>query len=392
MKSRNYIWQDSDWPAFRFDAAALAEPLSRARREQGAVMALFRSIGMPDGAEVEREIWSGEAVATAAIEGEKLELQAVRSSVVRRLGIEGGREGRVSRHVEGLIDAMQDATTAFDKPLDDARLARWQAALFPGGASGIRPIAVGRYREHDDPMQIVSGPVGREKVHYEAPASRDVPAEMRRFLSWWEGSRPDLPGGTRMDGLVRAAIAHLWFETIHPFEDGNGRIGRAIVDMALAQDARNGHRFYSLSRQLMDERDAYYEALNTAQRATLDATPWIAFLVEQFRRSCLTSLSVIEAALAKSRFWATHAGTVLNERQRKAMRRMLDAGQGGFEGGMTADKYARLTSSSKATATRDLRHLLDSGLVVSTGQGRGTRYWVNLPGWASAVAFAKAGA
>lgn len=381
MASRNYIWQSPEWPAIRFDAAALAEPLARARREQGAVMALFRAIGLNAGVHVEREIWSGEAVATAAIEGEKLDLQAVRSSVVRRLGIEGEPDGRVSRHVEGLVDVMQDATSAFGESLDDARLARWQAALFPGGTSGLRQVAVGRYRDRDDPMQIVSGPVGHEKVHYEAPASREVPAEMRRFLSWWEGTRPDLPGAARMDGLVRAAIAHLWFETIHPFEDGNGRIGRAIVDMALAQDTGSGHRFYSLSRQLMDERDAYYDALNAAQRGALDATPWIAFLAGQFQRSCLTSLAVIERATEKGRFWAAHAGTSLNERQRKAMQRMLDAGPGGFEGGMTADKYARLTNSSKASATRDLRHLLESGLLASTGQGRGTRYWVNLQGW-----------
>lgn len=378
--SPSYIWQAPEWPAFRWDAASLAEPLASARREQGAVLALFRFIGLPGEAHVEREIWSGEAVATAAIEGEKLDLQAVRGSVVRRLGLDEP-EGRVSRHVDGLIDVMQDAARNFDEHLDDGRLSRWQSGLFPGGTSGIRAIAVGRYRDHADPMQIVSGPVGREKVHYEAPASKDVPAQMRRFLSWWEETRPDRPANSRIDGIVRAAIAHLWFETIHPFEDGNGRIGRAIVDMALAQDARSPHRFYSLSRQLMESRDAYYDALNAAQRGTLDATPWIAFFLEQFRLSCLTSLGVIEAAVAKSRFWATHSGSVLNERQRKVLQRLLDAGPGGFEGGMTAEKYGRLTGASKATATRDLRQLLEAGMLVSTGQGRGTRYWVNLANW-----------
>jgi Fic family protein len=381
MPTRSYIWQDPAWPALRFDAATLSEPLGAARREQGAVMALFRSIGMPSEGEIEREIWSGEALATAAIEGEKLDLQAVRSSVVRRLGIEGVPKGRASRHVDGLVEVMHDATHAFEKPLDDNRLARWQAALFPAGTSGIRKIVVGRYRKHDDPMQIVSGPVGRERVHYEAPASKQVPAQMRLFLAWWEGTRPDRPSSARMDGIVRAAIAHLWFETIHPFEDGNGRVGRAVVDMALAQDARNPHRFYSLSRQLMDARDAYYGALNAAQLGTLDATPWIAFFVEQFRRSCLTSLQVIEGAIEKNRFWATHARTPLNERQRKAVQRLLDAGPGGFEGGMTAEKYARLTGASKATATRDLRQLEESGVLAETGQGRGTRYWLALQGW-----------
>jgi Fic family protein len=276
---------------------------------------------------------------------------------------------------------LVDATRHFDRRLDDARLRRWQAALFPGRASGVRRIAVGRYRAHPDPMQIVSGPVGREKVHFEAPASKDVLREMTRFLAWWEATRPDRPAAARMDGIVRAAIAHLWFETIHPFEDGNGRVGRAIVDMALAQDTHGPHRFYSLSRQLMDQRGAYYDALNAAQRGTLDATPWIVFFLEQFRRSCLTSLAVIDTALAKNRFWATHAGVGLNERQRKVLQRLLDAGPDGFEGGMSAEKYGRLTAASKATATRDLRQLLDAGVLAETGQGRATRYWINLPGW-----------
>ena len=275
MVSRIFIWQDPAWPAFGLDAAAVAGPLAAARREQGAIVVLFRAIGLPAEAHVERDIWSGEALATAAIEGEKLDLQAVRSSVLRRLDIKGESKGRVNRHVDGLIDVMQDATRHFERPL-----------------------------------------------------------------------------------------------------------GRAIVDMALAQDTRNAHRFYSLSRQLMEERGAYYDALNAVQRGTLDATPWIVFFLEQFRRSCLSSLAVIEAAVAKNRFWALHAGAGFNERQRKAVQRLLDAGPEGFEGGMTAEKYGRLTGASKATATRDLRQLLDAGVFVETGQGRGTRYWINARGWA----------
>ncbi len=340
-------------------------------------MALFRTVALPAEVQVEREIWTGEAVATAAIEGEKLDLQAVRSSVVRRLGIEGEPEGRVSRNVEGLVDVMQDATRDYAVPLDDERLTRWQSALFPSGTSGLHRIAVGRYRDHDDPMQIVSGPVGRVRVHYEAPPSKEVPAHMKRFIEWWEASRPDKAATVSIDGLIRAAIAHLWFETIHPFEDGNGRVGRALIDMALAQDSRSPHRFYSLSRQLMSQREGYYDALNGAQHGTLDVTPWVEFFLQQFRAAAARSLAVIEGATSRSRFWAKHAGAPINDRQRKVLQRLLDAGPEGFEGGMSAEKYSGITGASKATATRDLRQLLEAGLLKETGQGRGTRYWLN---------------
>jgi Fic family protein len=380
MAHKIYIWQQPRWPEFHVDDTALSRALKLARQEQGKVLGLFRAIGLPGESEVVRDIWIEEAVATAAIEGEKLDLEAVRSSVLRRLGVEDSG-GRVSRHVDGLLDVMQDATTSYRKELDHDRLMRWQSALFPGGTSGLRRIAIGRYRDHADPMQIVSGPVGREKVHYEAPKSSDVLKEMRGFLKWWEASRPGRGGKSSIDGIVRAAIAHLWFETIHPFEDGNGRVGRALVDMALAQDVDSPQRFYSISRQLMAERRAYYDNLNAAQRGPLDVTTWAAFFVEQFRLACVTSQHVIAGAVEKNRFWAAHAQHDMNERQRKAVKRLLDAGEGGFEGGMTAEKYSNLTGASKATATRDLVQLLETGLLVATGRGRGTRYWVNVPGW-----------
>jgi Fic family protein len=381
--AQSYIWQQPGWPRFDFDHAAVGAALPAARREQGKVLGLFRALGLPaDTAQVERIIWTEEAMATAAIEGEKLDLAAVRSSVMRRLGVEDPEASRVSRHVDGLLDLMQDATSAFREKLDDDRLMRWQAALFPGGTSGLLRIAVGRYRDHGDPMQIVSGPIGREKVHYEAPASSAVPREMKRFLAWWEKTRP----GSRNapDGIARAAIAHLWFETIHPFEDGNGRVGRAIVDMALAQDIASSQRQFSVSRQLLSVREKYYDELKAAQRGTLDAARWVLFFIEQFRLACVTSQGVVETALEKGRFLASHARHDLNERQRKAMQRLLDAGKGGYAGGMSAEKYANLTGTSKSTATRDLGALQAAGLLVVTGQGKGTRYWPNLPGWVGA--------
>lgn len=378
--AQRYVWQQPGWPALHVEETALTVPLATARREQGKVLGLFRAIGLPAEVDVVRDIWIDEAVATAAIEGEKLDLEAVRSSVMRRLGLEDSR-GRVSRSVDGLLDVMQDATSAYRKELDEDRLVRWQSALFPGGTSGLRRIAVGRYRDHEDPMQIVSGPVGREKVHYEAPRSADVAKEMRRFLKWWEDSRPG--GRTPVDGIARAGIAHLWFETIHPFEDGNGRVGRAIIDMALAQDVDSPRRLYSMSGQLMAQRKGYYDGLNAAQRGPLDVTPWVLFFIEQFRLACVASQRVIGTAIDKNRFWAAHAQHDINERQRKVVKRLLDAGTAGFEGGMSAEKYGHLTGASKATATRDLVQLQKLGLLVTTGQGRGTRYWVNVPGWAS---------
>ena len=254
---------------FRFEAKALEAPLSVARLEQGQVLGLLKAIGLQETAGVEREIWTEEAMATAAIEGEKLDLETVRSSVMRRLG-EDDAGTRATRNVDGLLDVMQDATTSFRDKLDDDRLMRWQSALFPGGTSGIHRIAVGKYRDHDDPMQIVSGPIGHEKVRYEALKSSDVPREMSRFLTWWEDSRPG--ASAEIHGIARAAIAHVWFETIHPFEDGNGRVGRAIIDMALAQDVESPQRYCSLSRQLLTTRDAYYDGLNAAQRGSLDVT------------------------------------------------------------------------------------------------------------------------
>jgi Fic family protein len=373
-----YIWQHPDWPKLRYEAQAVSPALSDARKEQGKVLGMFQAVGISDKTDVEREIWTGEAVATSAIEGEKLDLEAVRSSVMRRLGGEDSG-GRVDRNVDGLLDLMQDATNSHREKLDDDRLKRWHSALFPGGTTGIRRISAGQYRSTDEPMQIVSGPVGREAVHYEAPRSSDVPGEMGQLLAWWEETRTS----KQIDGIVRAAIAHLWFETIHPFEDGNGRVGRAIADMALAQDVGSPQRFYSLSRQLMTVRNAYYDSINAAQRGTLDITSWVSFFLEQFRLACVTSQQVVEAAIVKSRFWAEHAQHTINDRQRKVVKRILDAGDGGFEGGMSAEKYGNLAGVSKATATRDLGELLKAGYLIATGEGRATRYWVNVPGWST---------
>ena len=365
-----YIWAKPGWPAFTVRQDALTGPLSRARLAQGTVIGLAHALGLAQHPEVLQNIWIAEAMGTAAIEGEKLNIEAVRSSVLRKMGI--GKRSASPRHVDGLVDVMDDAMRNFDSKLTHTRLCNWQAALFPGGRSGLARIEVGKYRTHAEPMQIISGRPGREKVHYTAPPSAQVHAEMTHFLAWFRDSAPG--GKIGIDGLVRTAIAHLWFEIIHPFEDGNGRIGRALCDMALAQDAKLPSRLISLSRQLHENRSKYYEQLEAAERGGLDVTNWTVWFAGQFEAACKKSESIIRSAVDKGHFW--QAAPEMNERQKKVVQKLLDAGPGGFEGGMSAEKYINLTGASKATATRDLSDLSEKGVLEITGQGRGTRYWI----------------
>ncbi|UUZ78060.1 DUF4172 domain-containing protein [Polaromonas sp. P1(28)-13] len=389
---QTYLWQHPGWPGLVFDAGALEYDLNLARLQQGRLLGQMEAIGAADAQEVTRELWVQEAMATAAIEGEKLDLEAVRSSVYRRLGL--ADLPTHDRHVDGLVEVMQDATDGYQSVLDEDRLCRWQSALFPGGTSGLRRIAIGRYRDHADPMQIVSGRQGREVVHYTAPASANVAAEMQLFLAWFEETRPSHHTATPLshstparsaapsvNGIARAAIAHLWFESIHPFEDGNGRLGRAIVDMAIAQDLGSPARLFGLSRQMLESRAAYYDALNHAQLGDPDVTPWVQWFVRAFTACCIKSQAVVKQALEKAAFRLRASGFSLNERQNKILSRLLEAGDGGFLGGMTADKYSKITGTSKATATRDLAELLRHGLLMVEGVGKATRYAVNVEGW-----------
>ena len=325
-------------------------------------------------------------MATSAIEGEALNPDSVRSSVLRHLGLDSDESAPVSRQVDGLVDVMEDATQNFADALDKDRLCRWHAALFPTGASGLRRIRVGHYRDHADPMQIVSGLPGREVVHYTAPPSSQMDSQMQAFLDWFASTRPGQvrAGASPLDGIARAAIAHLWFESIHPFEDGNGRIGRAIIDLALAQDAAAPQRLISLSHQLLAQRRGYYDALQVAQHGGTDVSAWVLWFVQQYLHACDHTGSLIQVALDKSRFWAQHASTELNARQRKVVQRLLDDGDGGFLGGLNAEKYIKITRTSKATATRDLTSLVNEGLLFTRGQGKALRYFVNVPGWAHA--------
>ena len=380
MPHPRHIWQLPDWPKLHFDVAAASPALLSARERQGQVRGMARAIGLDEMHNIERAVWTSEALATAAIEGERLELAAVRSSVVRHLG--QADSGPYSRQVDGLVGIMQDASAGFEQPLDADRLCRWQSALFPGATMGIRRVAIGRFRDHQDPMQIVSGLPGKDTVHYTAPPSSSVLREMDAFLAWLAATTPRRDALPALDGIARAAIAHLWFETIHPFEDGNGRIGRAIADMALAQDLGAPTRLYSLSRQLLADRRGYYDALAAAQVGGTDVTGFVQWFADAFGQACNRSMELIQDTLDKSRFWATHAQQALNERQRQLIRRLLDAGDGGFLGGLNVDKYLKMTRTSKATATRDLSDLVQRGLLHTSGQGKALRYYLSVPGWA----------
>ena len=376
MASKNLlIWQLKGWPKFTTTSVAVDAALLQARKSQGEVIGRAAAVGLAQSGSVLQEVMTQEVIATAAIEGEKLDPASVRSSILRQLGYLPTTDAAPrSRHIDGLVDVIQDATLGFKEALTEDRLLRWQSALFPGGTSGIRRIAVGRYRDHSDLMQIVSGQPGKEVIRYTAPPSAQIPFEMQTFLAWFAETTPK-------NGIVRAAIAHLWFESIHPFEDGNGRIGRAIMDMALAQDLGETTRLYSLSSQLMQHRKGYYDALHQAQQGSLDVSDWVLWFTQQFSLACQATCALMDRALEKSTFWQTHSATPLNERQRKVIQRLLDDGDGGFLGGLNADKYMKMTSTSKATATRDLADLLKNGLLRSAGQGKAIRYYVAVEGW-----------
>ncbi len=360
-----YIWQQPTWPKLRWNDGALMLSLGNVRKAQGRLLAGVKQFGL----EAQADILVEEAFTTSAIEGETLDRQSVRSSVARRLGLATTGLPPAHRHVDGLVEMLLDATRNHAEPLTVKRLKGWQAALFPAGYSGLIKITAGDFRKSGEPMQVVSGPIGRETVHYEAPPSDRVPAELDTFFDWWDASRG------KLDGLVRAAAAHFWFVTIHPFEDGNGRVARAIADLALAQDENTGCRLYSMSAQINAERKVYYAELEKAQRGDGDITGWIAWFLNCLGRAVARSEAQVGLAMKKARFWQLLAGTPLNDRQRKAVNRLLDAGSGGFEGGLTNQKYRGMTSTTPETAKRDMAQLVALGILVrNPGGGRSSNY------------------
>ncbi|MFI5022692.1 MAG: Fic family protein [Alphaproteobacteria bacterium] len=362
-----YIWELPDWPHFRWNAELLLNPLATARLKQGRLLGRMGRLGFDLQLEAEVQAITEEALKSSEIEGEILNRETVRSSVARRLGVPDAAIAPEDRRVEGIVELTLDATRNFAIPLTRERLFAWQAALFPTGFSGLRRVKTGGWREDNQgPMQVVSGGIGREKVHFEAPPAARVEAEMQAFLTWF--NQPQT-----IDGVMQAAIAHLWFVTIHPFDDGNGRIARALADMCLARSENSSQRFYSLASQIRRERPEYYASLEHTQKGDLDITGRVAWFIECFSRAIDAAELVCAGVLRKADFWQRHALVPLNERQRKVLNRYLD----GFEGKLTTPKWAKIAKCSVPTAQRDIKDLVDRHLLVrNEGGSKNTSYSV----------------
>ncbi len=359
-----YIHESNDWPHFEWDQKKLAEQLAAVRNRQGRLTGRMEALGFKLRAEANLQTMTEEVIKSSEIEGEVLNRDQVRSSVARRLGIDIGALTPADRHVEGIVEMMLDATGKYDQPLTPERLFGWHAALFPTGRSGMRKIIVGAWRDDKaGPMQVVSGPIGRECVHYEAPKAAELDKEMNAFIDWFNTNG--------IDPVLKAGVAHLWFVTIHPFDDGNGRIARAIADMALARSEKSSQRFYSMSAQIKQEQNTYYDILEATQKADLDITPWLQWFLGCLDRAFDGAETILASVLKKARFWKTHAGESLNDRQRAMIDRLLN----GFEGNLTSSKWAQLAKCSQDTALRDIDDLVSRGILTKEAAGgRSTSY------------------
>lgn len=368
QKVNKYIWQRSEWPNFIFDNNRLSAFLGKARFSQGLLLGRMSELGFNLSEEARAEILVNEAVKTSAVEGTVLNLDSVRSSVARHLGLPSAGLTPADRYVDGIVEVLLDATTNYGSALTVEKILGWQAALFPTGFSGFHRINVGKWRGKE-PTKVVSGPIGREKVHFEAPPHGKIKHEMKQFLSWWSKSN-----GV-MDGLVRAGVAHFYFVTIHPFEDGNGRVARALTDMALAQDEGLEKRFYSLSTQIMAERNQYHSILESSQKGGLEITDWLIWFLQCTERSIVNAEKIVSKVMNKASFWKKHMNVEINTRQRKVINLLLDAGPGGFIGGLTTRKYVSIAKTSRVTAYREIANLLEKRLLrQNEGRGRNASY------------------
>lgn len=352
--------------------AALQPALAAARYAQGRSMGLASHLQLMDLGDLQLQGWSDEAIATAQIEGEILQVNSVRASAARRLGLADAKATERDARTEATLDVLQAAIAQSQQALSHDMLHGWHAALFPTGRSGIQKIHTGVYRDHAEPMQIVTPRLGKpDVVHYQAPDSADVPAHMMQLIDWFNASRE------KTDGLVRAAVAHLWFEAVHPFEDGNGRVGRALSEMALAQDLKTDQRLWSLSQQMWLDRAGYYAQLQAATgQANMDVTPWVHWFVGCVHKAADATWEHMQSAMRKTRFWAAlrEQHPQLTPTQTKAINKLYDSGSDGFAGGMSTEKYVNLCCVSRATAYRELTALCEMGVLVQMGVGRGTRY------------------
>jgi Fic family protein len=360
-----YIHELKNWPKLTWSPERLAEQLAGVRHRQGRLIGRLEGLGFPLRDEAVLQTLTEDVVKSSEIEGEKLDRDLVRSSIARRLGLDMVGLQKIDRQVEGVVEMMLDATRHYADPLTEERLFAWHCALFPTGRSGFTKIKVGGWRDDkSDPMQVVSGPIGREKIHFQAPAARRVPGEMSAFQEWFNSS-------PAVDPVLKAGLAHFWFVTIHPFEDGNGRIARAIADMALARSENSAQRFYSMSSQIRLERNAYYELLERTQKGNLDITPWLEWFLACLDRAVEGAEHTLANIFHKARFSQTHAQTPLNKRQQAIINRLFD----GFKGKLTTSKWAKLAQCSPDTALRDMDDLVKRGVLVKgPGGGRSTSY------------------
>lgn len=363
-----YIWQAGDWPEWRYDLAALAEPLADVSRAQGLLLGRLADVGMALRDQASLAALTEDVIRTSEIEGERLDAESVRSSIARRLGVDIGALAPMDRHVEGVVELVLDATARCEAELTIDRLFGWHAALFPTGYSGLSQIHVGTFRDDaNGPMQVVSGPTGRQRVHFEAPPADRLAVEMGRFFEWANTSSKDHP-------ILKAGLGHLWFVTLHPFDDGNGRIARAIGDLLLARADGSPQRFYSLSAQIQRERRDYYGILERTQKGSLDVTPWLKWFLANLATAVDAAQHTLDVVLVKTRFWQRWATAPLNERQVKLLNRLLD----GFDGKLNSSKWAAIAKCSPDTALRDINDLLVRGVLrKSTAGGRSTSYELN---------------
>jgi Fic family protein len=362
----SYIHEEADWPRLKWNDAKLLPLLADVRHRQGRLLGRMEALGFRLRTEASLTTLTADVIKSSAIEGELLDSEQVRSSIARRLGLDFADKMKSSRDVEGVVEMMLDATQKYAEPLTAERLFGWHASLFPTGRSGLRRITVGAWRPANiGPMQVVSGPMGRERVHFEAPAADRLEREMPAFLEWFEAA-------TGTDPVLKAGVAHLWFVTLHPFEDGNGRISRAIADLALARAEGTKERFYSLSTQIEAEKKQYYLALEKTQKGGVDITAWLEWFLGCLGRAVAGAEEGLAGVLRKAKVWERINGQApVNERQRKVINRLLD----GFEGKLSTSKYAKLARCSGDTALRDIKDLLDQGVLIQdAGGGRSTSY------------------
>jgi Fic family protein len=365
-----YIHQLKNWPQFTWNAECITAILSRVRFQQGKLLGAMEQLGFDLQSEAVLHTLTQEVIKTSEIEGELLDREQVRSSIARRLGMDIVGAVPSDRYVDGVVEMMLDATQHYLDPLNEERLFDWHASLFPTGRSGMHKIVVGDWRTNsdDDPMQVVSGPMGRQRVHFQAPNAEVLANEMNLFLNWFNSE-------FKGDPIIKSAIAHLWFVTIHPFEDGNGRISRAIADMLLARADGSSKRFYSMSNQIRQERKAYYQILEQTQSGDLDITNWLVWFLECLERAIKSSDVVLASVLRKAKLWGMEVATTLNDRQKMMLNKVLD----GFEGKLTSSKWAKIAKCSQDTAGRDIQDLILKGLLIKDeAGGRSTNYLLGI--------------